>query len=518
MCSADYLIKHTENTHPDESTVRRPHVPFPKALPGHRSSSEFVPHPTISQDRTRSKDRDEAQLLVLQLQRKTGQTLRWDRDRTAAGGLASATDDGFGFLDKDAPPLTEDALNQAFREDGDAEDPMYGTKGERNDYPTIVDETEWDEDGQRLDAMDVASQASSVSGDNRASNTFPPWARIGGNPNFPETNPRPARPPRYASDRRNGSVVRFHPPSPSRARISVTNRTDSKRRRRSTDVRKENREEDYPRGESPIYLLHTTEDTMAGVEAAEMLSNPRSREDRSISSPVIRPDGPAARIQRSFIEIEDLQSCVPARHPEAPSPFGRERDEHDRPSRSSNRNDTHDRKSSPVPEKDLETQIHELKAQLRSLELLRPAPPWQWQVIHRVKNRRGMRPTRRDPRRRYRGAHEPNDDRDRHRSSGDSSDDSGELFIRNDRRNDETDGHYLDAPRWPPVGSKQSELECTMPVSNIDSYIDRRPELAFIVFRDYDANKSEAEHHTSTNVDRKKYTTNRMLLPTLSLC
>ena len=54
---------------------------------------------------------------------------------------------------------------------------------------------------------------------------------------------------------------------------------------------------------------------------------------------------------------------------------------------------------------------------------------------------------------------------------------------------------YLDCPQWLKGDKDMTSLQGRLPISNLDSYLDRHPEIAFVVFRDTKADESKGQSH-----------------------
>jgi hypothetical protein len=148
--------------------------------------------------------------------------------------------------------------------------------------------------------------------------------------------------------------------------------------------------------------------------------------------------------------------------------------------RRSHPDNIHDPRDSEGPSlhgTDVDTKIEELKAQISSLERLRNPQAWQYQLLHRIRRRKERR-----------------HDTDIREFPVD------EIFsVGPEKRDNEDDIRYfLDRPR---LSLERDSLEGTLPISNIGAYLERQPNVSFVVFRDYKLTEKDAFSHVSIGSD-----------------
>jgi hypothetical protein len=136
-------------------------------------------------------------------------------------------------------------------------------------------------------------------------------------------------------------------------------------------------------------------------------------------------------------------------------------------------------------EPEIDGRIKDLKSQIKILERNRKLgpDPWQKQIICRV-----FGPERKKNRSQYYG---PYSDR-----TPDFMDAYGNPRIPGQKKHID---YFLDPPRWTGEQAGYGRLEGTLPVSSVESYIERFPRLAFVIFRDYDGTNSDSQGFDSTS-------------------
>ncbi|OJZ81262.1 hypothetical protein ASPFODRAFT_52314 [Aspergillus luchuensis CBS 106.47] len=114
----------------------------------------------------------------------------------------------------------------------------------------------------------------------------------------------------------------------------------------------------------------------------------------------------------------------------------------------------------PADAKALDQRISELRSEIKALEELRRQQiPQEWRVIYRV-----------------------------YRTQPKDTSSSGAKVVAY---------HYLDQPRWYGGIEQHEPLAGTEPILDMDSYLDRHSELAFVVFRDYGKERHDGSHFST---------------------